>query len=888
MHIKDHSAAMKFFRTYDNVASKGKWKEFVDEMEFESMLQEPRTMAQEPRNMYAGGQLVRNTVDGSRPGYSGYPPSQFADYGSRHKGFNQWLKDNKVDFKNAVNKRDVVLKFERSQIAKNYITPNELARVLTENGSPYGDVKNFADQFRLASLKEGKDKVLNAKIKKAKKLVKIVNDEFGIERLSLKDINKEFEALSHRPTEVSLGTGKFPERYIKIDKTFNKKMNKVIKGLDQEFGKVGFKVNTIDNIFSLYDDKKFMTELANYKGGKVDPKSYLFKKAFQSGDKAYAFMQLGRVLKGEIDLEGITSNKNSGNKIIKSMVFDSVGKKYGPMWNASYNYAKFQLSPYMKKNNSYESLAQVVRKSFKDVGISAQNIDEVFPLRTGQTLGEGSNAYSNIVQVIDKEINQGAKVAFDKNATSRYKKIISARDEGNWGRVNELVEEHKTKIDDFYKENPKARHVKLTELKYNPKTRTFASPTEIYGKDVIPSKILKGMEKFHQKTGLSLDVGSTTTLETAAEDLRKVANTPKKQMEILKKMGYRCLKASGAGEDLACYMEDVKKTKVEAKKGNPNAIFKQRKAFDIGKDMKGFGKILRRGVQMGTAAITKPLEWLGLTSGLGYAIEGLIEGGIYDYYKRQGYSNEQAFAETFSPRLVKEGLEGKSTEDVPWYGGAEELIEKEKIGTRWDPSGKVNVAAKYADAKSKYDDAMDKYISISNDTPRSAQEGEEQAAALAEQEQILLSLESSVKPGTPEYEAYQQAEETQTALMDERRREYLEKVDPGFLEREQESFDPYVRDKEGKILYKKMSSSFKKREKEMEEWKEGKDAFTIKPGEYIDWAAYGLDDDEGIKAKWKQIYEHGGMDLLDRIGIAGGVSKMADGGIAGLMKKYYD
>ena len=124
--------------------------------------------------------------------------------------------------------------------------------------------------------------------------------------------------------------------------------------------------------------------------------------------------------------------------------------------------------------------------------------------------------------------------------------------------------------------------------------------------------------------------------------------------------------------------------------------------------------------------------------------------------------------------------------------------------------------------------------------------------------------------------------------MDERRREYLEKVDPGFLEREQESFDPYVRDKEGKILYKKMSSSFKKREKEMEEWKEGKDAFTIKPGEYIDWAAYGLDDDEGIKAKWKQIYEHGGMDLLDRIGIAGGVSKMADGGIAGLMKKYYD
>ena len=31
----------------------------------------PRITAQEPRNMYAGGQLVRNTADGSRPGYNG-------------------------------------------------------------------------------------------------------------------------------------------------------------------------------------------------------------------------------------------------------------------------------------------------------------------------------------------------------------------------------------------------------------------------------------------------------------------------------------------------------------------------------------------------------------------------------------------------------------------------------------------------------------------------------------------------------------------------------------------------------------------------------------------------------------------------------------------------
>jgi len=63
MHIKDHSAAMKFFRTYDNVASKGKWKEFVDEMEFDSMLQEPRTMVQEPRTGFKDGNGVYDEKD---------------------------------------------------------------------------------------------------------------------------------------------------------------------------------------------------------------------------------------------------------------------------------------------------------------------------------------------------------------------------------------------------------------------------------------------------------------------------------------------------------------------------------------------------------------------------------------------------------------------------------------------------------------------------------------------------------------------------------------------------------------------------------------------------------------------------------------------------------
>jgi len=42
---------------------------YIEKMK--EMYEGPRITAQGPRNMYAGGQLVRNTVDGSRPGYDG-------------------------------------------------------------------------------------------------------------------------------------------------------------------------------------------------------------------------------------------------------------------------------------------------------------------------------------------------------------------------------------------------------------------------------------------------------------------------------------------------------------------------------------------------------------------------------------------------------------------------------------------------------------------------------------------------------------------------------------------------------------------------------------------------------------------------------------------------
>ncbi len=70
--IKDYFASKGWLTRYAQAEdSRGMWQKYVDEVEAERV-QESRSMVQEPRNMYNQGQLVRNTVDGSRPGYSGF------------------------------------------------------------------------------------------------------------------------------------------------------------------------------------------------------------------------------------------------------------------------------------------------------------------------------------------------------------------------------------------------------------------------------------------------------------------------------------------------------------------------------------------------------------------------------------------------------------------------------------------------------------------------------------------------------------------------------------------------------------------------------------------------------------------------------------------------
>ena len=93
------------------------------------------------------------------------------------------------------------------------------------------------------------------------------------------------------------------------NKKYKNQIKKINKLLSKDYAIHGMQEHTIDNIYDLFDDKKFLKEVKKYDGKEVDINSYMFKKVFEpgkGGKNAYAYMQLGRALRGEIKLDGIT------------------------------------------------------------------------------------------------------------------------------------------------------------------------------------------------------------------------------------------------------------------------------------------------------------------------------------------------------------------------------------------------------------------------------------------------------------------------------------------------------------------------------------------------------------------------------------------------------
>ena len=596
--------------------------------------------------------------------------------------------------------------------------------------------------------------------------------------------------------------------------------------------------------FTEYSDKAFLKDLKSNKGTyEIATDYYLKNKKFiqkqMIGNVEYTrpISYLSKVLS-----QRKNRNPDIAEELIRFRSWSDAQK--GPKTQREYAKKVERLLPLAIENGIVPSTIDTHSKYFK--WAKKQKIDPLLKLfnnmeKVGiEHIAGISRAvdimdYKSLGEIVpllgDKSVNFEKGLLYDRPMTGLGKNILKSDNikiqKNNLKALNNMSKEAAEMYNTIavkYKLNPE----KLNSIggqmlervtKGDPLSNTLLRDADLVMKQYAAS----GGEKRASFKHLDPDVKKTIKLYEAGD--------VKGGIQLLKKMGYGggC-KASGgrvgfadAGDvgsgQMKCIMKDVKKTRDDLKSPNvevrAKALTKQRKALQLAKQIPKIGKILKTGVQMGTAAITAPLKWLGLTSGIGYAIEGIVEGGFYDNARRKGYSHEQAMAETFSPRLIKEGAEGKSTKDVPWYGGSEKLREKELYEIKGknefidvenrpqmqDPTfGKVvgtrGKVKQYVDALKEQDriyDLIGKKEALKGE-PTTTDEtlfipGDLDAAS-ADVQDLARSgayrrVDQTLKPEGMAAQAYNTAVESQLGKDLQRKKEYLEKYDPGALEREE-------------------------------------------------------------------------------------------------------
>ena len=193
------------------------------------------------------------------------------------------------------------------------------------------------------------------------------------------------------------------------------------------------------------------------------------------------------------------------------------------------------------------------------------------------------------------------------------------------------------------------------------------------------------------------EVGKTRTFGEIGTNMQKLLSNEKfesidqkTKANLLKKMGFKCKFAGSNGglgscDDPASYVDDINKTRSELNSSDvavrAAAKTKLNTSLQIAKTLPTIGKFLRRVGQATVGGVAKALQATGLGTHVGLAIEAIAEGGIYDYYRKKGYTHDQAYQEGFITPLITGRPEG-----VPWYGGAESMLEKELTEVREKPT----------------------------------------------------------------------------------------------------------------------------------------------------------------------------------------------------------
>ena len=425
------------------------------------------------------------------------------------------------------------------------------------------------------------------------------------------------------------------------------------------------------------------------------------------------------------------------------------------------------------KEGETEGLRTNIKKLLK----KGYNLDEVAGLAATHELAPG---YTELVQGLKAKINADKMTKIDKPFARIFEQVITGQKPVKGFQYGKKLYQDINEVVKLYNKDAaaygKKYNIDVPLIEYDPRPGKKVNP-----KNFLPNfKYLSPAAQANVKELADKGIGVRTEAFTMGQLESKNLNvSPKEQIKLFKKMGYLCNKSSGGAEDVACYLDDVKKTRADLKSSDINvrakAITKQRNALNVAKKLPEIGKVLRRVGQGTLAGVTTTLKALGFTSPIGYAIEGAVEGGIYDYYRAKGYNHEQSLAETFTPGIVTGRPEG-----VPWYGGAEKLLEKELVG---DPQQNPKVL-QYQQAlkdQEQFYDAFGRKLKYQKlqDTDQGTYK-KLAADASADIQDLYRSgtvsnINRIMNPESMASQAYNTAVERQLGLQDERARDYKAK-----------------------------------------------------------------------------------------------------------------
>ena len=622
------------------------------------------------------------------------------------------------------------------------------------------------------------------------------------------------------------------------------------------------KEKTVNNILSLIENPQSFNFI---KKGELVPESVLTKMGISLNEAATATTRLAQIYGGKVfndpRLKDIKPVIGRSDKLFKKIEKSPFGDPYrANLYKISLETIDDSLG---NKKGTFANLKLQARNILKKNKIKGFDINEIVGVTGSAKTGVGE--FSQFIDVLDSNLNQKELASF-QSAFSRARQNImnnpsSVVEESR--RINKLARSFEER---YGVKLPKIRPVDNLENYYSSKR---LADLKAQGIDIVEAS---------KKLGYTIEMpkGAMTIQEFLKPENVKTFLDPKNQkisggkgitIKQFKQMGYVCRKSGGGGEDIACYMKDVMQTRNDLKSDDvvvrAKALTKQRKAAQVAKKIPEVLSLFRKGLQGTLATLGGPA---------GAVIEGLVEAGTYDYFRARGYDHKQASAETFFGKMF--GLGNlKEDEGSGLFEDATKLIEKETAGK--DP------------AKLRYLSNLKKLDELSNEmgTISKALEGDQylkpgQKELFKKQQenkaQEILDLQNKVKPGSPDYEAWKEGEERQQIKADLRAKDFKSenRVKPTF------DIDAPRRLQE----QRKYLTGLKPGEKGFTYEETKPSILNYEPGEIDEfYTSFGLEPEDASRIKWETVFGTG-YDLLDKIGAAGGVSKMASGGLASLTR----